>query len=106
MYIRLATTLEKLGIQQFDGKNFDNWKQFRIMAVLDQQDVKECVVTYPGNKSEAFLRKDKKCKNIIIGCLSDAYLEFVKDKDTAYTMWNALEQQFERQSIASQNYWV
>lgn len=99
----MATSLEKFGINQFNGKNFDNWK-FRVSAVLDQQEVLECTKINQTDPDENLKKNDKKCKSIIIACLSDSYLEYVKDKDTAYDMWKSLATQFERKSMTNQLY--
>ena len=49
--------VEKYGISQFDGKNFNNWK-FRISAILDQNDLIKCIKNEPTNDEER--KKDKK----------------------------------------------
>lgn len=98
-----SASIEKYGINQFEGKNFDNWK-FRIKTVLDQNDVLECITKPPPEDDTEFTKKDKKCKSIIISCIADSYLEIVKEKECSYEIWQALTKQFERKSIASQLY--
>jgi len=49
--------------------------------------------------NEEFERQDKKRKAMIIQCIANSRLEYVKDKKTAYGM---LEAVFQRKAIASQ----
>lgn len=54
--------MEKYGIAQFDGNNYDHWK-FRMDIILDQQEVKDCLEkeTSDDEQTEVFKTKDKKC---------------------------------------------
>lgn len=90
-----------MGIPQFDGKNFSHWK-FRIETYLDKENVKECIET--ESAAQEFVKKDKKCKALIIACLSDSYLELIKDQTTSRQIWLVLQKHFERKSIANQLY--
>lgn len=47
-------------------------------------------------------KRDRKCKSQIIQRISDNYLEYAKDKATAYNLWTTLKEVFERKDIASQ----
>lgn len=81
----LNNTVEKYGIVQFNGKDYDHWK-FRLEVILDQHDVKECIETENTNPNNAFLKMDKKCKSLIIQCIANSHLQYVKDKPNAYQM--------------------
>ena len=88
---------------QFDGKNFSNWK-FRVLILLEEKGVK-CVLDPEFNKKDkTYKDKNSKAKSVIIQCLSDKYLEYVKDKDTAEEMLISLENVFERKSVFSKLY--
>uniref|UniRef100_A0A1Y1N9Z0 Retrotransposon gag domain-containing protein n=1 Tax=Photinus pyralis TaxID=7054 RepID=A0A1Y1N9Z0_PHOPY len=50
------------------------------------------------------LKKDKKCKSIIVQCVANTHLEYIKDKHSAFQMWGALQAVFQRKGIASQIY--
>lgn len=51
---------------------------------------------------EALREEDKKTKNEIGRRLSDGlYLEFVKEEDTAYDLWKALEDRFAKRSLST-----
>lgn len=39
---------------------------------------------------------DKTCKSVIILCVADSHLEYVKGKGTAFNMWESLENTFRR----------
>lgn len=58
----------------------------------------------PDPITPEFIKKDKECKVIIIGCLSDGFLECEKDKDTGFEMWRGFENEFEIKSITSHLY--
>lgn len=98
-----AITYEKYGIKPFDGHNYDHWK-FRMEIILDQNEVKTCIEAEKQNPDDAFAKLDKKCKSIIVQCVSNTHLEYIKDKRTAYQMWTALETVFQRKGVASQLY--
>lgn len=95
--------VEKYGVIQFNGKDYDHWK-FRMEIVLDNHSVRHCILEEKQNPDETFLSQDKKCKAIIIQCIANSHLQYVKDKNTAHQMWKALEGVFQRKGIASQLY--
>lgn len=72
---------EKFGVIQFDGKAYDHWK-FRMEIILDQQNVIECIKEENLEPNEDFLKKDK--KSLIIQCIANSQLQYVKDKTTAF----------------------
>lgn len=95
---------EKFCIQPFDGKNFDHWK-FRMEIILDSHDVKKCIEEEAADQStEEFLKLDRKCKSIIVQCVANSHLEYIKDKTTAFQMWEALKAVFQRKGVAGQLY--
>lgn len=49
-----------------------------------------------------YLKEDKHGKVLIIQCVSDEYLEYIKDRTTTFQMWKALENTFQRKGTASQ----
>lgn len=95
--------MEKYGIEQFDGRKYDHWK-FRMEIILDQNDVKEYIEQRQNLENVEAAKKDKKCKSILIQCISNSQLEYVKDKNTAFDMWEGLKHVFQRKGIASQLY--
>jgi len=99
----------------FDGKNFNDWK-FRLRSHLDElellihidtplKDLLEPVQVSvsdnatqkkaKGAQQKIIIQNDKKCKNIIFNRIHNCQLELVKDKETAYDVWNALRDRFE-----------
>lgn len=113
------TEEDKWKIPLFDGSNFNNWK-FRMETLLDEYDLLEFVrrrytaMIYLPNeetstaqierekKEEELKKKDKRCKSKIVQRIADSHLEYVKDKETAYDIWEVLKSTFERRGIASQ----
>lgn len=115
----MADEIEKYRIPLFDGTNFDNWK-FRIETLLNEMDLLDLLeISYTdmvkleqgdtaqqrrekGAKIQANKKRDRKCKSHIIRRIADSHLEYAKDKKTAFELWTALRQTFERRDIASQ----
>ncbi|KAI8125273.1 Copia protein [Lucilia cuprina] len=94
------------GIVQFNGTGYENWS-FRVKMYLDALDVLEAVESsLPENATEAqirkYMKKDKKAKSVLVSCISDNYLEYVRDKSTSKAMWNALKDVFAVKSSTSQ----
>ena len=46
--------------------------------------------------------KEAKSKSIIVQCIADIHLEYIKECDTAMSMLLKLQEKFERRGIASQ----
>lgn len=93
--------VERFGINQFERKDFDHWK-FRMETLLDSHGVKTCVEK--EEDTEEFLKLDRKCKSIIVQCVANSHLEYIKHKPTSYKMWEALKSVFQRKGVASQLY--
>lgn len=104
---------EKYKVPLFDGSNYSNWK-FRMQILLEEhnlfnlvgKELDTLIAELPAETVTAqtpVLRKnDKKCKSLITQRISDSHLEYVKKKDTAYDMWKALSDSFERTGVSSQ----
>lgn len=94
------------GIVQFKGTGYENWS-FRVKMYLDAIDVLEAVETsLPSNANEEatrkYIEKDKKAKSVMVSCISDDYLDYVRDKPTSMMMWNSLRDVFAVKSSTSQ----
>lgn len=94
---------ERFGITQFNGTGFDNWK-YRVGIMLDHYEVLHCIESEEENPDATFIKADKKCKAILVQCISNSQLQHIKDKKTSYQIWQALEAVFQRKGIASQLY--
>lgn len=101
---------DKCKVPLFDGTNYSNWK-FRMEVLLDEMDLLN-IIQEPmddskldkGNPQElqAVKKKEKKCKSQIIQRIADTHLEYIKDKATAYEIWEELKNTFERKGMAGQ----
>lgn len=80
-----SNTVKKYRIVQFDEKDYDHWK-FRMEVILDQHEVKEYIERERTDPDDAFTKKDRKCKSLIIQCIANSHLQYVKDKSNAYQM--------------------
>lgn len=94
----------------FDGTNFPHWK-FRIGVLLDEYDLKAYIekdysdviaTETDATIIEKHRQKDRKCKSMIIKRIADSQLEYIKDKESAKEVFDALVHVFERKSISSQ----
>lgn len=104
---------EKYKVPLFDGSNYSNWK-FRMQILLEEHDLFDLVgeelntliaklpAATAAAKTPILKRNDKKCKSLITQRISDSHLEYVKEKDTTYDMWEALSDSFERTGVSSQ----
>lgn len=76
------------------------------MSLLEVKSVKEAAVdNKKSNITEAenktFKTNDTKAKSIIIQCVSDRHIEYIRDANTAFEMMSALSKIFERKSTIS-----
>ncbi|KYN02144.1 Copia protein [Cyphomyrmex costatus] len=104
---------EKYKIPLFDGTNYSNWK-FRMQVLLEKHDLIDYINTpldvfvraLPAGSADpqaiVMRKKVRKCKSFIIQRIADSHLKYVKEKVTAYEMWQALSESFERKGVASQ----
>lgn len=98
----MACDADKYGIKQFKGKDFSDWL-YRVDALLDEKGVKEHTNREPteANLEEAAWKtNDRAAKSIIIRCVADSHLHFIRDKTTAYAMIQNLKTTFATKSIA------
>lgn len=95
---------------QFDGTNFNNWK-FRIQVLLEEKDLLEFIETPLVDLIEddddldevnKIRMREKKCKSILVQCIHDSQLEYIKDKKYAKEIFDSLKAVFERTSVAGQ----
>lgn len=94
----------------FDGTNYNNWK-FKLMALLDEHEMKKFIetdlqTTLDGlsnpNQRPPAEKLEKKCISFIVHRIADSHLEYVKGKETAYEILQALDAIFQRKSITGQ----
>ncbi|KYM93681.1 Copia protein [Cyphomyrmex costatus] len=110
---------EKYKVPLFDGTNFDNWK-FRIETLLTEFDLiqyieksyKDMVEILDSDTAQQLAvkevllvkhkKKDRKCTSQIVQRIADSHLEYAKDQETAFGIWQSLCNTFERKGIAGQ----
>lgn len=97
---------------QFDGTNWNSWK-FRVGVLLDEKNMTKYIEeelddlleqTIDDEDEMKCIMEEKKCKSILVQCISDSHLEYVQDKKRAKAMYDSLKAVFERKSVASQLY--
>ena len=100
------------GITQFNGSNFQNWK-FRVQKHLASAGCEKAISTTiaagnfgAGDAANAaraeFFKLDKKAQDIVTSLVADDYLEYIRDAETAKSMWDSLCATFERKSCQGQ----
>lgn len=81
----------KYGISPFKGEDFPDWS-FRMKLVLEEQSLWNIVSVVPEQVLPAnFLTNDLKARRIMVECIDNSILEYVKDKVSAYGMWQGLK---------------
>jgi len=112
---------ERPKMQQFDGKNFDNWK-FMVELVLDEKGVKYIVETKYDDllvgltegppdetaaakrareaKRDIIVADNKKTKRYIAERIKIELLEIVKGCASAFDMWQAMKNRYEKTTMA------
>lgn len=89
---------------QFTGENFSTWL-FRITCILEEKNCKEALEKWKGKEEPKDIKsKDAKAKSLIVQCLQDKHLEYVRNAETAKDMIENLKKIFERKSTLSALY--
>lgn len=97
-------------IEALNGLNYFNWK-FRMEMILAENNVTDAIneeIRINGAMSEkekeALVKKDAKAKSLIVQCVEDSQLETLRDKETAYKMWETLKEKYEKKGLPGQLY--
>lgn len=86
-----------------EGVGFSNWK-FRVKILLEEKGLSKILEVIVSNDDKSMIEKDARAKSIIVQCLSDKFLEYIKKCSTAADMMKQLESVFERKSIFNKLY--
>lgn len=96
----------------FDGRNWSDWK-FRMNLIFEERVLKApleptfstLIQNTKEESDKAILRKtERECKSLLVQCLADGMLEYIKDAPTAYDMFEILRAKFEKKGILSQTF--
>lgn len=106
-----ASTASSLALPQLSATNFSNWK-FRVECILEEKGVRECIDgieeeiyrRLSEQEKKDYARKDARARSIIVQCVTDKHLEYIKDAKTSEDMMVSLKNIFERKSIFSKLY--
>ncbi|KAK9679691.1 hypothetical protein QE152_g39800 [Popillia japonica] len=108
----MATSVGVHNFPQLNGANFSNWK-FRVECLLDEKGVKyviekelktEEIERLPDKDKKELLAKDAKAKAVIVQCVTDKHIDYIKDAKSAYGMIMCLKEVFERKTTLSKLY--
>ncbi|KAK9752602.1 Zinc knuckle [Popillia japonica] len=108
----MATNVSVQNFPQLNGANFSNWK-FRVECLLDEKGVKyviekelktEEIERLPDKDKKELLAKDAKAKAVIVQCVTDKHIDYIKDAKSAYGMIICLKEVFERKTTLSKLY--
>ncbi|CAB0000355.1 unnamed protein product [Nesidiocoris tenuis] len=93
-----------LPIPQLTSTNYSNWR-FRVETLLDRELVKDVIFVSNADfqalsKEEKlqFQANDRKARSVIVPCISDRHIEYVRGAQTAHEMMESLKKIFERKS--------
>lgn len=102
---------DKSRLPIFAGKNFSDWK-FRFRLILEEKDmssfienhIEDIVSSFSETTARTARKLERECKSLLVQCLADNMLEYVKEHSTAKDMFDALRSKFEKKGILSQTY--
>ncbi|GJQ73101.1 hypothetical protein Trydic_g1730 [Trypoxylus dichotomus] len=57
-----------------------------------------------GEERKVVDKEDNKAKSLIVQCVKDTHLESLRCKETAFSMWKTLEENYEKKGLPSQLY--
>ncbi|KAJ8890788.1 hypothetical protein PR048_010297 [Dryococelus australis] len=83
---------------QLSASNFSNWK-FRLECLLDERQCKDIMEVKVTEKckgvspqyNKELLVKDARARSIIVQCITDQHIEYVKDAKSAFEMTKCLK---------------
>lgn len=104
-----STTMNYPQLQQ---DNFSNWK-FRVECLLEEKGVKDIIKNEVTDEAlnnmndqtrSNYTKNDAKAKAIIVHCITDKHLNYIKDCKTSFEMMKILSDIFQRKSTLSKLY--
>lgn len=85
---------------QLTDTNFKNWK-FRVTTLLDEKGFKETIEDDWKPDTNEKKSMDKKAMNVIINCVTDRHIDYIRGAESAKGMMKSLSNVFERKSTIS-----
>lgn len=91
---------DKYNIVPFAGENYSVWS-FRILSILKENGVEKAVEdnTFAAKTENKIL--EAKAQALIIAAVADSHLEYLRDKVSAYSMFENLEKNFKKKGVRS-----
>lgn len=104
----MAQSTKFINIEPLNKDNYHYWK-FRMEIILAENGVLEHIQkninTANLNLNEEkrrVLKNDCRAKSLLIQCVSDSQLEYLRNKDNAFETWNVLVERYERKGLPGQ----
>ncbi|CAH2090566.1 unnamed protein product [Euphydryas editha] len=92
----------KRNIALFNGEKYSVWK-FRVRALLNEMDILNVIDEEPPNTPcQDWEKNNRIAKGIIVEYLSDSFLGFAKEENSARQILLSLNAIYERKSLATQ----
>lgn len=88
------------GIRQFAGTDFADWK-FRMSCLFEEKELTEFITNPPNEEDltdDDYVKEERRAKNLIVKHVANSHINFVKNKQYAYDMWENLTSTFEPKS--------
>uniref|UniRef100_A0A0A9Z0Y1 Copia protein n=1 Tax=Lygus hesperus TaxID=30085 RepID=A0A0A9Z0Y1_LYGHE len=98
----MAVSTQLVNIKLFDGSGFENWC-FRVERLLEKNDCLDVLtsVKSDASKPEDWEKEDAKARYLIVQCVSDNVLDFIKTKKTAKEMIDSLKATYVQKSMST-----
>lgn len=100
----MASSTTLFNFPQLSANNYSNWK-FRVECIMGERGIQGAIEedlikkAHTSEKEKADnLTLDAKAKSVIVQCISDKHIEYIKDATSACDMIEKLKKIFERKS--------
>lgn len=94
--------ISEINVPIFDGKNYNNWK-FRILNILEYNECQAPAIREKDKENQEDWNKlNLKAKTILIGCIADSQLEFIKECNSALKIIQTFDELYSTKSTPMQ----
>ncbi|KAL4714704.1 hypothetical protein ACJJTC_005194 [Scirpophaga incertulas] len=83
-------------------KRLTHW-EFRLKTALAEQGLESCLVSCEEPNTDADVKEEKNAQAIIVQSVADSHLELIKECESAYKMYQQLQENYRMEGVAFQD---